>query len=576
MPDPHRLVAWLAQLPLSTVAQLSDVSSSSERAVREVLDALRDAGWLYEHQPDTHGGDVSLHALSPAALAYLRGHPGATGEVLPPWQLQVRAVAAAIVAEPVTRTLNAYAAALARAAREAGGRLVHCTLRPPSAKVNAIPGRGRPVLARDHAEFHLELGARQARFSVFCDSAALPRQRRADLFERWRKPRGDELDHPATHLIIAPNEFERSQWMEVSERVMSSDVPMAVALRGEACNVAGFGDEVWQPTSGLYRRGLSDVLAWEEIASATPGPGSIEWPPPRIADPGDAEAALRRANRASTESQRTAALLLTLTPARRRVAHLLGVQQWLSAGAIAQVVGTMPEAAAEELQALRDAGVVVPAIHGSEHYWTITDAWMHVVAARAGDARSWRSHGTELGILRTQGDEQVAPPKPHTLGVASTLGMIAAAARDARHAIEDWRGERWWWNEVDKTEPIPDAVCRIRQGDGTLVALIEYERIRGGHQAALTVGKWAPWFASERWRELRGPVACPAGPPVVLVIYDGTSTRRASMWRAIEQAPPGVPIYAATAEQFSTGGFREPIWLQPGGGVGPLRAALRE
>ena len=146
---------WLALLPLGSRDEVAKFTGVTAGEAKHAIEMLAAAGWLYTHEIAEHD-DAPLFALSPAAMEQLTRAPAAGGLDLgrvPPGQLRRRAVASAIVAEPVTVIINAAMAAIAVALRrDGGGVLADAVYRPASPKARSMSRDSRPVLRWGHIE----------------------------------------------------------------------------------------------------------------------------------------------------------------------------------------------------------------------------------------------------------------------------------------------------------------------------------------------------------------------------------------------------------------------------------------
>ena len=576
-------VRWLAQAQLATRPELAALCRANVREVDAALAQLADAGWLFERAAEGRPDGEPLVSLSPAAVTFLARNPEASGlhlGPLPPWELTIRALGAALIAEPVTRILNAVLAAMATAAADEGGALAQAIRRQPKgSRPRPMPGETRIPLGWGHMEVRLRLDGKEAWCVLHVDRAAVPMTRRASLRKALEDAWAAEAtEHATPVLILCPDDYERAQWIAVLKEMPGSQPPIGLGLQADVCGGFGLRDPVWQPARGLAPVSLHDLLRWDPVEPGRPAPATDSGLqgscPPPIAQPDAALPALLHVNAANGPTEHAAASVLSLDWNERRIAHLLTAQPWLAALDVVRCYDAPAVDVELQLAALEEAGAIA-AVMGPDgaQRWTITERWLLVAAHRAGEGRYWQAWSGALKVPRTQGGEWSPKPTPHRVGIARCMGVIAAATRDAGLVIEDWRGEAWWCGDVGKRAPVPDAVCRLRTSDGQpIVALIEYERVRSGEQGKTKVRQWGEWYAEERWRDLRGPAGSPAGPPVVLIVYDGKSTHRGSLIRAVEGAPE-MPLYAVSEEEFASGGFRAPVWLQAGGLMGNLPIA---
>ena len=574
-------VRWLAQAQLATRPELAALCRANVREVDAALAQLADAGWLFERAAEGRPDGEPLVSLSPAAVTFLARNPEASGlhlGPLPPWELTIRAQGAALIGEPVTRILNAALAATATAATAEGGSVTQAIRRQPKgSRPRPMPGETRIPLGWGHMEVRLRLDGKEARCVLHVDRAAVPMTRRASLRKALEDAWAAEAtEHATPVLILCPDAYELDQWRELLKEVPGVLPPVGLGLQAEVCGVFGLRERVWQPVKGSVPVSLDDLLRWEPVepAPGTPAMDSDLFCPLPIAQSDAALPTLRHVNAANGPTEHAAACLLGLDWSERRVAHLLAAQAWLAALDISRWYGVPTPDIELQLAALETAGAITQVMGpDGEQRWTISERWLLVEASRAAEGRYWQAWSGALKVPRTQGGEWSPKPTPHRVGIARCMGVIAAATRDAGLVIEDWRGEAWWCGDVGKRAPVPDAVCRLRTSDGQpIVALIEYERVRSGEQGKTKVRQWGEWYAEERWRDLRGPAGSPAGPPVVLIVYDGKSTHRGSLIRAVEGAPE-MPLYAVSEEEFASGGFRAPVWLQAGGLMGNLPIA---
>ena len=415
---------WLALLPLGSRDEVAKFTGVTASEAKHAIEMLAAAGWLYTHEIAEHD-DAPLFALSPAAMEQLTRAPAAGGLDLgrvPPGQLRRRAVASAIVAEPVTVIINAAMAAIAVALRrDGGGVLADAVYRPASPKARSMSRDSRPVLRWGHIEGRARARQQEARFTLFVDRSALPTSRRAALLRHWQELsiQGDGAERHTPLLVLCPGDYERDRWLELCTKVRDSLPPIAFALQAEVCDGCRLDDGIWRPARGYLPLTLRELLRWQDtpdvpIAGA---PVAEQAAPPRIGDRGDVVRALARVNRSHGASEQAARRILSLSPQEQRIALLAALQQWLSATDIARFLGLAASDVAIQLEALREAGVGVPAEGpDGEQRWTITDLWIRVAAFRAGDGRNWESYAKAMGIPRTYGGERASTPTPHEAG----------------------------------------------------------------------------------------------------------------------------------------------------------------
>ncbi len=572
-----QLLTRLVGLPLLSTRELSAVSGHPEEEVHPALARLRDAGWLYDHESaQALPGAGPLVAVSPAGLEQLRRAPDVSPfdlGILPPWQLQPRALPAAIIGEPVTQVVNAAVAATAEAIRSVdGGALAMAFHRPVSASGGTLPGDSRRALRWDHVEVRLEVNALRADFSFLADRALLPTASRGARVQRWRRYVTDGgPEGAATLLILCPDQFERDRWLALGGQADLGGLPVALALQMDVCTGYGADDAIWH-VPGVGPQSLLDVLEWAERSPGTPSPvpARVTEPadPPKVADPDEAPRRLRHTNAASSPDEVAAARFLALSPRQRRSMQLLTLQPQLSATDLARVVDVDPAEVSPDLEAMRAQDVIASA-HADDGEWrsVIAEMGVRLVAAQAGDARAWQNFQTNMKLPKVPRG-QAPSANEHEAGVARVLGLVAAAARRLGLRLADWRREEWWEAEISEAKPVPDASFVLRGAGDRRVVLLEYERIRGGHQARDKVQGWTDWLEG-RWRELEGtPLATPGEPPIVAILYDGASKRTRSLEQAMDRAPRGIPLYAISEKAFGRDGFGSSCWLLSGGGFG--------
>ena len=522
--------------------------------------------------------------VSAAGLRRLRDRPEASARALgalPRGQLELLAVAKAIAAEPVTLICNAALAATAGAIQRGGdGMIVQAMHRPWSTKRAAVVDDPRMPLPWGHVEGRWRAGGNETRFALFSDRPERPAPRREALLGEWRQSYAEiRPDGEPVLLVLCPSAYERTLWLELYERVGASLPPIGFALQRDVCQGYGLDDRVWQPASAYEPRSLRELLTWSRAPADEPvcraDEGNRARRLPRLPRRDEALRPLLNPPARSGPQRRVAACALGLNRAQLLIVRLLVTQPWLSAADIASVRGEPVDAVNRHLAALRETGaaVAVP-VPGHNPLWVLTETGMQLAAARAGDARQWRSFAQRTGLPRPQADGLPRRPRAHDIGVSRMLGLLAAAARSAGLWLDDWRSEIWWLGDVSTEAPVPDAAFRLRRPRGEpIVGLVEYERLRGGRQGPDKVEPWVEWYRQEKWRDLRGPLHVPgAAGPVLLFVYDPAGSARATLRRALEQAPAGIPMFAASEEQLAVRGLHAPIWLRAGGGVGPAVA----
>ena len=577
----ERVLARLLGQPLLTLRQLAGMCWSDVPRTREAVSQLHEAGWIVR-VPSVgpgHPGEPEF-ALSAAGLRRLSAHREAAVRVLgpmPQWQLTVGAVANALIAGPVTRTANEALAAIAEAIRrEDDGTIAYATARPPYASQKVVLGDPRPPLRWGHAEARWQAGGRGARFALFCDRPDLPSTRRQKLFAEWRAiDRDSRYEDPSVLLVVCPTPAELERWLEICRRARDREAAVAFALRDDLNGDYSLDDAIWWSALSLERRSLRQLLPWQAARRVVPRGAAAEADAldrfPLIASRGEALYALRYPPSRARPAQRAAASLLALDSGQVTTAHLLAAQSWLSAEDVALSHDVTPEEAARCLAAIAEAGVAM-STEGPDRLqrWVISEIWMRLIAAQAGDASSWKAFAKQTAIPWVRHGGPVRTPVEHEAGTARMLGLTASGARRAGLRLEDWRTEHWWKTDISKRKPVPDAAFRLRRPGGRpIVGMIEYERLQGGHQADRKVGPWVAWYEQGRARELRGVLAAPDEPPVVLIVFDEASDRRASLMRSLRAAPPGLPIFAASEQDFAAYGLHAAVWSRAGGGTGP-------
>jgi hypothetical protein len=574
------VVTHLVRLPLLDDTQLAILTGRELDGVRESLALLRRSGWLFEHKPTTgtRSADTSLIAMSAAGIEQLKRAPDASGMALgalPSWQLQPRSVPVALAGEPVTRIVNAAVTAMASAVRRDGvGDLAFAAHRPASPRAAELRGDSRPMLQWGHVEVRIALGAEEARCALLIDRSRLPVVRRHALLEAWRN------EHNGIALILCANEHEQARWLNMSDE--QSITRIACALQSKACADYGADDLIWRVPGRRSPRSLRALLSGVSRPGGIPlaPPSDIpEMPePPEIGTASQARDDLLRTNAASSPWEVVAAAMMDLDHAALQTLRTLAIQWWLSHTDLARVADWSIDHAAEQLRVLQACGLAVEVDSPDDQpRWILTDAALRMVAAHSGEARAWQAHSKALRIPRARADRSPPAPVEHDLGAPRALGLVADAARRAGWMLTDWRTEHWWESEISTQRPVPDAAFVLQDPAGSrVVGILEYERLKGGHQARKNVNGWEQWYADGCWHRLHGgPLGTPAGErPITVIIYDGQSTRRRSLPQALAQAPGGTPLYAIPEEEFAAGGFRAAAWLRAGGGRGsPLSGA---
>ena len=570
-----RILTWLVRLPLQTEEQLAALCAAPAEDIEDRVARLLEAGWLERHTL-ADPRDLPVLALSAAALRRLderREQATLVLGALPPWQLRRRALAEAIIAGPVTHTLNAFFAATARAIREDGaGGIVQAAHRPPTGRVEPIPGDPRSPLPWGHAEGRWREGDRETRFALFCDRPELPMSRRAALLKLWHRLQEDRPPAAeATLLILCSRADDCDRWLELYNRSAGSLPPMAFALQADVLGGCRLDDPAWQPASASHPATLKQTLTWRlasapELASRADDGGSRA----RLHSLAPADRPLRSTIPAAAV-QRAATCALRLTRDALLLIRLLARQPWLSAADIAAVHNLTPAAAAQ-LVAELDCEGAASAVEDPDGMprWLLTATGMRLAAARAGEARHWRAFASHTSTPWVREGSPTRAPGRHDAGVSRTLGRLAAAAPRAGLRLDDWRSEGWWRADVSTEAPVPDATFGLRSRSGERIGgIVEYERLRGHHPGPLKIEPWVRWYEDQRWRTLRGPLRPPAGTaPVLLIVYDAAGWSVPHLLDALKHAPR-LPIFAASEQTLAVDGLHAPLWQRAGGGIGP-------
>lgn len=595
-----RLLGWLARLPLLSAATLASVAGGiNPIEVRRALAALRDGGWLLR-LPEAGGaatgeqssaGAGPCYALSPAALAGLRADPGAARSVIGPfslWQASTLSVAAAIVAGPVSTTINTALARIADAITIAGtGSLCYAAQRSlPYWRHGSVADPLRPALRVGHAEARWRSGRRETRFALHVDRPGVPRVLKSAYFSSWRRRHGQP--GPEAHaaiLVICPGWEQVREWEQIwlrqAERHGRDMLPrLALARARDALTGYDLDDAIWfRPDSATADHRLLPVLSW--LADPAPEPQSTRADAGlrRIGPPGSALPAFLAEARAPARGaavMRAAASSLVIEAPQWRILTMLASQPWLSSPDIATIQQVGRTATVRRLEALERCNAVRRARDpAGEERWALSGQGTLLVTARAG-ALHWRGRFARYsGLPRTAADADSALPSAHDAGIARCAALLTAAVRREDLVASAWMDERTWRHAVSAAAPVPDGALTIHDPvrGGDIAVLLEYERVqRSGDYAPRKIAAWIDWFREERWRPRFGV------PPLVLIVSgrDSARQREGALWRALGAAPASTPLLGApeaTLARYGLGGS----WRAPGGArSSPINVLARQ
>ena len=577
----ERALAWAVRQPLLTPRQLAALCGAGIDDIQSAISRLRRTGWLLVPDPPVPGmGRDPLIAVGTGALQWLERQPGPASpelRALQRWHSGLQVLAEAVASGPVTRTLNAAMAATALAIRRGGaGELVATAHRPPRGRKKWAPDDPWQPLPWGHMEGLVRAGDAGSRFALFCDRPELPTELRAELLRNWRGadpiPQGDPL-----LLVLCPTEDEQERWIELRRHIQPVRPRVAFALQRAICGGFGLEDPVLQAADSYHRASLEQLLQWSD-APATEQPGESGdvhdvGGLPDLAEK-DSLHALREPHPSAPATRRRAGVLMGLSEEQHWMLRLLARQLWLSSEDIACIAGSTLLAVERALNALRQSGAATSAESpDGQRRWRLAEDGMYLAAAYAGAARNWQAFARETMGYRRRAKGRLDAPSAHAAGVSRTAGLIAAAARRGGLRLEGWYSERWWRGEISRTAPVPDGAVRLRaRGDDPIVAMVEYERLRGGPRGPLKIEPWVEWYGAKRWQGLRGPLRANADPPLLLIVYDEKGRQHTGLLKSLERAPAGLPMVAATEEELTRDGLHGPVWRHAGGGKGPAVA----
>ena len=178
-----------------------------------------------------------------------------------------------------------------------------------------------------------------------------------------------------------------------------------------------------------------------------------------------------------------------------------------------------------------------------------------------------------------QPDQPDQPGQPdhllHDIGAHRVVGLLAEHARAAGMDVgRDFLTERDWRESQQIIITIPDGGCAVwmdEDADSYRQILVEYERPQRGPERCIEkLTKWVTWYQQH-----------PGQRPLLLVVWDETSTRHRSPTRSIlamhPPAPgmPELPVVGANVRDLEDGGYSAACWLRPDGERVSLEEALR-
>ena len=583
-----RLLGWLARLPLLSAATLAAIAGGiNPIEVGRALDALRDGGWLLRlpeasgaaagEQPPAAAGPC--YALSPAALAGLRADPDAARAVIGPfslWQASTLSVAAAIVAGPVSTTINSALARIAEAIATAGtGSLCYASQRSlPYWRHRSVADPLRPALRVGHAEARWRSGRRETRFALHVDRPGVPRVLKGAYLSSWRRRHGQP--GPEAHaaiLVICPGWEQVCEWEQIwrrqAQRHGRDMLPrLALARARDALSGYDLDDAIWfRPDSATADHRLLSVLSWLDAPAPEPEPARAAAGARRVGPPGSALPAFlaeARAPASGTAVLQAAAASLAVEAPQWRILTMLASQPWLSSADIATIQQVGRTATVRRLEALERCNAVRRARDPArEERWALSAQGTLLITARAG-ALHWRGRFARYsGLPRSAADADGALPSAHAAGVARCAALLAAAVRREDLVARAWMDERTWLHAVSAAAPVPDGALTIHDPvrGGDVAVLLEYERVqRSGDYGPRKIAAWIDWFREERWHPRFGV------PPLVLIVAgrDSARQREGALWRALSAAPSSIPLLGAPEATLATYGLGG-SWRAPGG-----------
>ena len=591
------VVRVLHRLPLCTAADLAALCDLPLVTLQEELRRLVAAGWVVRLNLTDPGCEPleprePVWVISEAARRVMLADPGRAEADFGPlarWQLRPRSVPDAISAAPLVRAGIACLAQLARTiAREEDGRLAWATASPPPRAAN--PRRDPDAaLQWGHYEGRWRLdeddAARDARFAIHVDRARVPQRRRELWVRRWYQL--GERQRPAVRLtpllVLCETEQGEERWDELYRREMErrgfSGYPVIVtALIEAATGQWGLDDRIWRQARPGSRTDLVELRKLLRLQPASPGESPIDRgdePLRQLADRATSRQQLFTNRGGGRPPQRRATLSLSLTRYQHQVIELLARHPWLSARDLGRICDVSYERSDRECRSMPADAVVTSHAHDGERRYLLTKTSVELTAARAGMGGERDRYAGWNAVSWARPDEPAPTPTAHRIGVNRVMGLLVQRARAVEMDVSrTWITEHDWRVSQGNKPPIPDGGCTVWVGeddDSRCAILVEYERPeRGSTRLTEKLNGWNRWY--RRW---------PGRPPLLLVVWDETSSRPGSPAHAIRAmhppAPgmPELPVLGASVSDLEDGGYSAACWLRPDGAQVSIEAALR-
>ena len=591
------VVRVLHRLPLATAADLAALCGLPPVTLREDLRRVVTAGWgvrLTLTDPGCHPLEPRepVYVLSEAArrtmLADL-GRAEADFGPLAQWQLRPRSVPDAVAAAPIARAGIGCLAQLARTiAREQDGRLAWAAASPPPRAANPRGDRDDP-LPWGHYEGRWRLDedddALDARFAIHVDRERVPQRQRELWVSRWYQL--SERLRPSVRftplLVLCETEQGEERWEDLCRREIQrrgySEYPMIVTAPLEsATGQWGPDDQIWQRAGHAARTrrvALGEILRTQPPAAGERPVDRGDEPLRQLADDATARQPLFANRGEGRPPQRRATLALSLTRYQHQVIGLLARHPWLSARDLGRICGISHERSDRECRSMPAGAAVTSRAHDGERRYLLTKTSLELTAARAGMGGARDRYARWNAVLWARPDKPTPTPTAHRIGVNQVMGLLVEHARAAGMDVgQELLTEHDWRVAYGNVRPIPDGGCTVWMDEGddsSREILLEYERPqRGSTRLVEKLNEWKDWY--RRWR---------GRPPLVLVVWDETSTRHGSPPHAIramhppEPAMPGLPVLGASVRDLEDGGYSAACWLRPDGARVSIEAALR-
>ena len=589
-------MVWVLQrLPLSAADDLAALCVLPRVTVQRHLEALLDAGWVVRiNLTDPDCGPPQprepVYALSePARRALLADLDQAEADFWSAahWHLRPRSLPDAINSAPIARAAIDFLARLAFALeRERAFRLVQVMASPPQARTGFLPWghyEGRLWRAEDE-----QSSGSEARFAIHVDRDRLPQKQRRALVRRWssradRGPRLRSSERFAPLLVICETAAGEQRWHALCRRMRDEqgghDTPVMLTATVDALAADwSFDDAIWRRV-GSWRN--SDRIALASLRWRWEPTSTDEWP----VDGGN-EPLQQLADRTTAREplypggarapQRSAALGLKLTRYQHAVIDLLARHPSLSARDLSRFSGVSYARADRECRSMPGGAVVATRAEDGERRYLISGTSLRLTAARAGMGGARKRFAT-LNSVHWADPAEPTPQsrRVHDLGAYRVVGLLAERARAAGMDVgRDFLTEREWRDYFEITRPLPDGGCIVwMDEENSRVLLVEYERPqRGPQRLTEKLTEWARWYRDH-----------PRQRPLLLVVWDETSSRHLSPPRSIRamhpHAPglpglPALPVLGASVRDLEDGGYSAACWLRPDGELVSLGEAL--